>query len=71
MCYIFLCIYVLTYAIIGTQFYVPVLILLTKDDAKLFGELKSGFKRTIKWNKYQSRLILQAQDPYQAWMGIN
>ena len=25
---------------------------------------KSGFKRTIKWNKYQSKVPLQEQNPY-------
>ena len=39
-----------------TKLYVPVVILSTQDDAKLFEELKSGFKRTINWNKYQSKI---------------
>ena len=43
-------------SITDTKFYVPVVTLSTQDDAKLFEELKSGFKRTINWNKYQSKI---------------
>ena len=35
---------------------------LYQDDAKLLQQLKSGFKRTINWNKYQSKAILQEQN---------
>ena len=40
--------------IIETKPYVPVVILSTQDNAKLLQQLKSGFKRIINWNKYQS-----------------
>ena len=33
--------------------YVPAVTLWTQDDDKLLGQLKSGFKRTIKWNEYR------------------
>ena len=36
--------------------YVPVVTLSTQDNAKLFQELKSGFKRTINYNKYLSKV---------------
>ena len=36
----------------------------TKDNAKLLEQLKSGFKRTINWNKYQSKTSTKAQDQY-------
>ena len=36
-----------------TKPYVPVVILWTQDNAKLLQQLKSGFKRTISYNKYQ------------------
>ena len=42
------------FAITETKLYVPVLTLSTKDNAKLLQQLKSGFKRTINWNKYES-----------------
>ena len=41
-----------TFAITETNLYVPVVTLSTQDNAKLLPQLKSGFKRTISWNKY-------------------
>ena len=41
---------------IDTKLYVPVVTLSTQDNAKLFEELESDFKRTINWNKYQSKI---------------
>ena len=43
--------------------YVPVVTLSTQDNAKLFQQLKSGFKRIINWNKYLSKPKLLAQNP--------
>ena len=37
---------------------------LTQDHAKLFQNLKSGFERTINWNKYQSKAAVQVPNPY-------
>ena len=37
-----------------TKLYVPVVTLSNQDSAKLLQQLKSGFRRTINWNKYQS-----------------
>ena len=42
------------FAITDTKLYVPVVTLSTQDNAKLLQQLKSGFKRIINWNKYQS-----------------
>ena len=36
--------------------YVAVVTLPTEDDKRLSEKLKSGFKRTIKWNKYRSEM---------------
>ena len=36
------------------KFYVPVVTLSAKNGNKLLGQLKTGFKKTIKWNKYRS-----------------
>ena len=44
-----------TFSITDTKRYVPVMTLSTWDNARLLEQLKSGFKRTINWNKYQSR----------------
>ena len=42
---------------------VPVVTLSTQDNTKLLIQLKSGFKRTINWNKYLSKPELLAQNP--------
>ena len=36
----------------------------TQDNARLLQKLKSGFKRTINWNKYQSSIKTYAQSRY-------
>ena len=41
-------------AITDTKLYVPIVTLSTQDNTKLLEQLKSGFKRTINWDKYQS-----------------
>ena len=33
-----------------TKLYVPVVTLSTENDKRLLEQLKSGFKRTVKWN---------------------
>ena len=42
------------FKITETKLYVPVVTLSTQDNAKLLQQLKSGFTRTINWNKYES-----------------
>ena len=41
-----------TFKITDTKLYVPVVTLSTEDDNNFLEQLKSGFKRTVKWNKY-------------------
>ena len=43
------------FAINDTKIYVPVVTLSTDDNEKLLKKIKSGFKRTIHWNKLQSK----------------
>ena len=50
-----------TFKITDRKFYVPVVTLLTQDDKKLLQQLKTGFKRTIKWNKYKSAMSNQTK----------
>ena len=38
------------FQIADTKLYVPVVALLAENDKKLLEQLKSGFKRIIKWN---------------------
>ena len=52
------------FAITETKLYVPVVTLSTKDNEKLLQQLKSGFKKTISWNKYESRIKTFAQNRY-------
>ena len=52
------------FAIKGTKLYVPVVTLLTKDNEKLLQQLKSGFKKTVSWNKYESSIKTFAQNRY-------
>ena len=49
------------FTITDTKHYVPVITLSTQVNAKLHEQLKSGFKRTINWRKYQSKITMQAQ----------
>ena len=53
---------VLTYEITDTKVYVPVVILSKENGTKLLEQLKSGFKKTIKWNKYRSQMTIQPQN---------
>ena len=50
--------------ITDTKLYVPVVTFSTKDNTKLLEQLKPGFKRTINWNKYQSKISTEAQNQY-------
>ena len=52
------------FKITDTKLYVLVVILSTQDNAKLLQQLKSSFKITIKWNKYQSNLKTYVQNRY-------
>ena len=51
-----------TFTITETTLHVPVVTLSTQDNAKLLPQLKSGFKRTISWNKYLAKPELLAQN---------
>ena len=44
-----------TLAQTDTNLYAPVRALSTRNNAKLLQQSKSGFKRTINWNKYQKQ----------------
>ena len=49
----------LEFQITDTKLYVPVVTLSKENDIKLLEKLKSGFKKTIKWNKYRSQMTIQ------------
>ena len=48
-----------TFKITDTKLCVPVVTLSAENDNKLLEQLKTGFKRTIKWNKYRSEMSNQ------------
>ena len=52
------------FKITETKLYVPVVTLSTQDNAKLLQHLKSGFKRTINWNKSESSIKTFSQNRY-------
>ena len=45
-----------TFLITDTKLYIRVVPLSTQDNAKLLGQLTSGLKRTINWNKCQTKV---------------
>ena len=49
-----------TFAINDCKLYVPVVTLSKDDEIKLLTNLKSGFKREMKWNKYRSQMSTEA-----------
>ena len=51
-----------TFKITDTKLYVSVVTLSKENDVKLLEQLKTGFKRTIKWNKYRSQLTVQSNN---------
>ena len=53
---------VLKFQIKDPKLYVPVVTLSKENDTKLLEKLKTGFKRTIKWNKYRSQMTVQPQN---------
>ena len=52
------------FAITDTKLYVPVVTLSTQDNAKMIEQLRSGFKRTINWNKYQPKVSPERRNQY-------
>ena len=42
--------------------YVPIVTLSAEDDNELLEQLKVGFKRAIKWNKYKSEMSNQTKN---------
>ena len=50
--------------ITDTKLYVPVVTLLTQNNAKLLLQLQWGFRRTINWNKYQMKVSTEEVNQY-------
>ena len=52
------------FKITETKLYVPVVTSSTQDNEKLLQQLKSCFRRTINWNKYESNIKTFTQNRY-------
>ena len=50
-----------TFAITDCKLYVPVVTLSPENDNKLLEQRKTGFKKTIRWNKYRSEVSNQSK----------
>ena len=51
-----------TFELTGAKLYVQVVTFSKENDKKPLEQLKSGFKWTIKWNKYRSQMTIQSQN---------
>ena len=51
-----------TFRIAITKLYVPIVTLSTKDNVSLTKQLNEGFKRSIYWNEYKSKIEIKAQN---------
>ena len=51
-----------TFKITDTKLYFPVITLSAENGNKLLEQLKTGFKRTITWNKYRSKMSNQTKN---------
>ena len=52
------------FTITDTKRFAPAVTLSTQDNAILLQQLKSGFRKTISWNKYQSDPKKHTQNRY-------
>ena len=52
----------LQFQITDTKLYAPVVTLSKENDTKLLEQLKTGFKRIIKWNKCRSQITVQSNN---------
>ena len=51
-----------TFQITSTKLYVPIVTLSTKDNVNLIKQLNEGFKRSVYWNEYKSKIETKAAD---------
>ena len=51
-----------TFKISDTKLFVPLVSLSTENDKRPLEQLRTGFKRTIKWNKYRSEMANQTKN---------
>ena len=51
-----------TFQITSTKLYVPIVTLSTKDNVNLAKQLNEGFKRSVYWNEYASKIETKKLD---------
>ena len=51
-----------TLKITEAKLYIPLVTLLSENDKKFLEQLRTEFKRTIKWNKYRSEMTNQTKN---------
>ena len=51
-----------TFQITSTKLYVPIVTLSTKDNVNLAKQLNEGFKRSVYWNEYESKIETKKLD---------
>ena len=51
-----------SFKITETKFYIPIVTLSTKDNANLTKQLNEGFKRSVYWNEYKSKIETKDAD---------
>ena len=51
-----------TFKITSTKLYVPTVTLSTKDNVNLTKQLNEGFKRSVYWNEYKSKIETKETD---------
>ena len=51
-----------TFQITSTKLHVPILTLSTKDNVNLTKQLNGGFKRSVYWNEYKSKIEIKEAD---------
>ena len=54
----------ITVTLTDTKLYILAVTLLNQDNGKLLQQLKSGFKSTVNWNKYQLKITTQMLNQY-------
>ena len=65
----FLVVDIAKFRMIDIKFHVPVVTLSIQYNEKLLKQLESGYKRTINWNKYQSKITEQTPNRYLDFSG--
>ena len=50
------------FKITDIKLYVPVVSLSKENEIQLLEQLKTGLKRTVKWNKYRSQMSIQPRN---------